>query len=153
MLAGFCAAHHQPAAEKFLHGAFRFLYGLHLHKSKTLRALVVSVTYDLRILHVPDTVEQLKEIALSGVEGQVADVKTRRSYFDPFRFSRRSRRLCAVARRRCYFRCTFAVSEKKCGYPLPECLLLSFGLAALRARAAVAPASGTAARMARASPR
>ena len=115
MLAGFCAAHYEPAAEKFLvvqllHGAFRFLYGLHLHKSKTLRALVMSVTYDLRILHVAHTVEQLKEIALSSVEGQVADVKTRRSYFDPFRFSRRSRRLCAVAGPRCYFRCTLAVS-------------------------------------------
>ena len=39
MLAGFGAAHYQPAAEEFLivqffHGAFRFLDGLHLHKGK-----------------------------------------------------------------------------------------------------------------------
>ena len=73
MLAGFCAAHYQPAAEKFLvvqllYGAFRFLYGLHLHKSKTLRTLIMPVTYDLGILHVAHTVEQFKEIALGGVE-------------------------------------------------------------------------------------
>ncbi len=40
MLVGFCSAHHQPAAEEFLvvqflHGALRFLNGLHLHKGKT----------------------------------------------------------------------------------------------------------------------
>ncbi len=92
MLAGFCAAHYQSAAEEFLvvqflYGALRFLDGLHLDKGKTLRALVVPVTYDLGILHVPHTVEQFKEIALGCVEGQVADVKTRRSDFDSFRFS------------------------------------------------------------------
>jgi len=37
MLIGFRAAHNEPATEKFLvvqflHGAFRFLDGLHLHK-------------------------------------------------------------------------------------------------------------------------
>jgi len=92
MLAGFCTAHYQSAAEKFLvvqflHSAFRFLDGLHLHKSKTLRALIVPVTYDLGILYVPHTVEQFKEVALGCIEGQVADVKTRRSNFDSFRFS------------------------------------------------------------------
>ena len=92
MLARLCAAHDQSAAEEFLvmqflHRAFRFLDGLHLHEGETLRALVVPVTYDLGILHVPHTVEQFKEIALGCVEGQVADVKTRRSDFDSFRFS------------------------------------------------------------------
>ena len=95
MLAGFCAANYQSAPEEFLvvqflHSAFRFLDGLHLHEGKALRALVVPVTYDLGILHVPHTVEQFKEIALGGIEGQVADVKTRRSDFDSFRFSCRS---------------------------------------------------------------
>ena len=65
VLIGFCATHHQPAAEEFLvvqflHGALRFLDGLHLHKSKTFRALVVPVAYDLRVLHVPHAVEQFK---------------------------------------------------------------------------------------------
>ena len=54
---------------QFLHRAFRFLDGLHLHEGETLRALVVPVTYDLGILHVPHTVEQFKEIALGCVEG------------------------------------------------------------------------------------
>jgi len=73
MLAGFCAAHYESAAKEFLvvqflHSAFRFLNGLHLHKSKTLRTLIMPVTYDLGILHVAHTVEQFKEIALGGVK-------------------------------------------------------------------------------------
>jgi hypothetical protein len=73
MFAGLGAAHYQPASEEFFivqffHGAFRFLDGLHLHKSKTFRALVVAVAYDLRILHMPHAVEQFKEIALGGIE-------------------------------------------------------------------------------------
>jgi hypothetical protein len=96
---------------------------LHLHKSKTFRALVVPVTYDLSILHVPHAIEQFKKIALSGVEGQVPNVKTGRSDFNPFRFARRSRRLRTIARLRCGFAFLPAVSEKF-GNPLPECLFL-----------------------------
>jgi hypothetical protein len=58
-----------------------------LNKRKTLRALVVPVAYYLRILHVPDAVEQFEEIALGRVERQVANVKTRRGDFERFRFS------------------------------------------------------------------
>ncbi len=95
MLAGFCAAHYQSAAEEFfvvqfLHSAFRFLDGLHLHEGESLRTLVVPITYDLRVLDVPDAIKQFEEIALGGIEGQVADVKTRRSDFDSFRLSCRS---------------------------------------------------------------
>ena len=73
MFAGFRAAHDQSAAEEFLivqflHGPFRFLDGLHLNKRKTLRALVVPIAYYLRVLHMPDAIEQLEEIALGGVE-------------------------------------------------------------------------------------
>lgn len=65
VLIGFCAAYHQPAAEEFLivqflYRALCFLDGLHLHKSKTFRALVVPVAYDFRVLHVPYAVEQFK---------------------------------------------------------------------------------------------
>ena len=128
VLIGFCPAHDQSAAKEFLvvqllHGAFRFLDGLHLHKGKTFRALVVPVTYHLCILHVPYAVEQFKEIALGRVEGQVANVKTRRSDFDAFRFTRWSRRLRAIAWLRCGFAFLPAVS-KKFGNPLPECLFL-----------------------------
>ena len=62
MFARFRATDHEFAAEEFLvvqflDGALGFLDGLHLHKSKTLRALIVAVTHDLRVLHVADTVE------------------------------------------------------------------------------------------------
>ena len=82
MLVGFRAAYDQPATEKFLvvqfvYGAFRLLDGLHLHKRKTLRALVVTIAYDLCVLHMANAVEQFEEIALGGVEGQVANVKAR----------------------------------------------------------------------------
>jgi hypothetical protein len=74
MLVRFCAAYHEPAAQEFLvvqffHGAFRFIDGLHLHKGKTLRALVVAIAYDLCVLHVSDAVEQFEKIALGRVEG------------------------------------------------------------------------------------
>ena len=130
MLAGFGAAHYQPATEEFLvvqffHGAFCFLDALHLHKSKTFRALVVPVTYDLRILHVSDAVEQFKEIALSCVEGQVPDVKTGRSHFYSFRLPRRARWLRSIAR--LYHRFLFiSTVAEKFGNPLPECLFLRF---------------------------
>ena len=96
MVIGFRAAHNEPATEEFLvvqflHSAFRFLDGLHLHKRKTFRALVVPIAYDLCVLHVSNAVEQVEEIALGGVERQVANVKTRRRDFNPFWLTRRSR--------------------------------------------------------------
>jgi len=80
MLIGFRAADNEPATKEFLvvqflHCAFRFFDGLHLHKGKTLRALIVAIAYDLGILHVPNAIEQFEKIALSGVEGKVANVK------------------------------------------------------------------------------
>ena len=65
VLIGFCSTHHQPAAEEFfivqfLHSALRFVDGLHLHKSKTFRALVMPVAYDLGVLHVTHAIEQFK---------------------------------------------------------------------------------------------
>jgi len=157
MLAGFRAAYHESAPEEFfvvqfLHGAFRFLDGLHLHERKSLGTLVMPVAHYLGILHVPDAVKQLKEIALSGVEGEVADVKTRRCDLDDLRFSRLARRLRAVARGWCSLLCGPAVS-KKFDHPLPECLFLSFRCSLRPPKTiGVAPASGAATRTARASP-
>jgi hypothetical protein len=96
VLIGFRAAHNEPAAEEFLvvqflHRAFRFLDGLHLHKRKTLRALIVTIAYHLCIVHVSDAVEQFEEIALGRVKRQIADVETRRRDFNAFRLSRRPR--------------------------------------------------------------
>src|SRR6266513_1401229 len=53
----------------------------------------MAVTYDFRILNVSDSVEQLKKIAFGCVERQVANVQTRRTDFNPFRFACRSRRM------------------------------------------------------------
>jgi len=151
MLAGLRATDHQSAAEEFLvvqflHGAFRFLNGLHLNECKTFRALIMPVTYDLSVLHVPHAVEQFEEIALGGIEGQVADIKTRRCNFDRLRFARRSGWLRTVARCRCRF--FGAAVSKKFYDPLPERFFLSFRFFLSSARAPIAPASGSTARMA-----
>src|SRR5262249_48872184 len=153
MFAGLGAAYHQPAAEKFLivqlcHGALRFLDGLHLYERKSFRALVVTVTYHLGILNVANSVEQFEEIALGRFERQIANVQTRGSDFNPFRFARRSRRLSAVARSCWGFRSP--ISEK-CGNPLPECFFRWFRFYTLT-RLSIAFASGTAVGTVRASP-
>jgi hypothetical protein len=128
MLIGFRAAHNEPATEEFLivqflHRAFRFLNGLHLDKRKTFRTLIVSIAYDLCVLHVSNAVEQVEEIALGGVERQVANVETRRRDFNPFGLTCRSRWLRAIARLCRRFLFLAAVSEKF-GYPLPKRFLL-----------------------------
>src|SRR5215468_9232440 len=130
MLIGFCATHDEPATEKFLvvqllHRAFRFLDGLHLDKRKTFRALVVPITYDLCVLHVSNAVEQVEEIALGGVERQVANVETRRCDFNPLGLACRPRWLRAIARgcRRFLF---LAAVPEKFGNPLPKRFFLGF---------------------------
>ena len=124
MLIRFCAANNQPATEKFLvvqflHGAFRFLDSLHLHERETLRALVVSIAYDLCVLHVSHAVEQFKEIALRGVKRQIANVETRRRDLNPFGLARRPRWLGAIARLCRCFLFLAAISEKF-GNALPK---------------------------------
>src|SRR2546430_17604661 len=96
MLARFRAAHYQLAAEKFLvvqflYCALRFLDRLHRDEGEAFRALIVAIAHDLCVLDVPDPVEELEEIALGRVEGQIADVKTRRGDFDWLRFMLRPR--------------------------------------------------------------
>ena len=131
MLIGLRAAHNETAAEKllvvqFVDRAFRLIDCLHLHKRKTFRALVVPIAYDLCVLHVSNTVEQFEEIALGGVERQVANVETRRRDLNSFWLARRTRgRLRAVAWLRRRFRFLAAVAEKF-GYSLPERLFLCF---------------------------
>src|SRR5215813_5637865 len=117
MLIGFRTAHDEPATEEFLvvqflHRAFRFLDGFHLLKRKTFRALVVPITYDLPVLHVSNAIEQFEEIALGGIERQVANVETRRRDFNPFGLARGSQWLRAIARLCRRFLFLAAVSEK-----------------------------------------
>ena len=94
MLGGFRAAHHQFAAEKFLivqllYRSPCFIDRLHLNESEAFGALVMPITNNLGVVHVTDTIKELEQIALRGVEGQIADVKTRRSDFDRFGFAQR----------------------------------------------------------------
>jgi hypothetical protein len=124
MLIGFRAAHNEPATEEFLvvqflHSAFRFLDSLHLHKCKTFRALIVPIAYDLCVLHMSNAVKQVEEIALGGVERQVANVETRRRDFNPFWLTRGSRWLRAIARLCRGFLFLAAVSEEF-GNSLPK---------------------------------
>jgi len=76
---------------QFLHCALRFLDRLHLDEGETLRALIVAIAHHFRVLDVADAIEELEQVALGGVEGQIADVKTRRSDFDRLRFALRAR--------------------------------------------------------------
>ena len=128
MLIGFRAAYDKPPTEKFfvvqfLHRALRFLDSLHLDKRKTFRTLVVPIAYDLCVVHVANAIEQVEEIALGGVERQVANVETRRRDFNPFWLTRRSRWLRAIARLCRRFLFLAAVAEKF-GDPLPKGLFL-----------------------------
>src|SRR6266513_4516916 len=109
----------------------------------------MAVTYDFRILNVSDSVEQFKEIALGCVKRQVANVQTRRTNFDLFRFACRSRRLSTVACACVFLGCAMS---KKCGNLLPECLFLRFRFYSLTTRGPVATTSGAAARTLRAPP-
>jgi hypothetical protein len=127
MLVRFRAAYYKPATKEFLvvqflHRAFRFFDSLHLHKGKTLRALIVAIAYHLRVLYMSNAVEQFEKIALGGIEGKVANVKTRRSDVHSFRLTRRSR-LRAIARlcRRLAF---VAPVSEEFGNSLPKRLFL-----------------------------
>src|SRR5262249_1264385 len=86
---------------------------------KTFRALVVPIAYDLCVLHVSNAVEQVEEIALGGVERQVANVETRRGDFNPFGLACSPRWLRAIARG--YRRFLFLASGyEKFVNPLPK---------------------------------
>src|SRR5436305_10226351 len=120
---------------QFLHRALGFVDRLHRDEGETFRALVVTVAHDLGVLDMAHAVEELKKIALGRVEGQIADVKTRRSDFDRLGFAlwprfaialllrpRRMMLLLAVTRlRRCWFSLAAAVATKKCDDALPKC--------------------------------
>ena len=98
MLARFRAAHEKLASEELLvmqlrDGSLRLRHSQHLDEGKTLRALIVFVSHDLRVLHLAYAVEKFKEVAFGGLERQVADVKTGCGDFDCFRLARIPRRL------------------------------------------------------------
>jgi hypothetical protein len=62
MLTRFRAADHEFATKEllivqFLDGTLRFLDRLHLHESETFGPLIVTVTYDLGVLHMANAVE------------------------------------------------------------------------------------------------
>ena len=121
----------------------------------------MAIAHDLGVLHVTDAVEELEEIALGRIEGQIADVKTRRSDFDRLRFALRTRfalrllMMLAVTRlRRCWFSLAAAVATEKFDDALPKCLLLRslLTLALILKTSAPAPTTRPAASVTLASP-
>ena len=96
MFARFRAADYQFAAEKFLvvqflHCPLGFLDRLHRDEGETFGALIVAIAHDLSVLHVTNPVKEFEEITLGRVEGQIADVETRRRDFDGFGWTLRPR--------------------------------------------------------------
>ena len=139
MFARFGAADYELAPKEFLvvqflHRALGFLDRLHLDEGETFRALIVAIAHDFGVLNVADAVEELEQIALGRVEGQIANVKTRRSDFDRLRLALWPRLalvlrlllmlMLAVTRRRSRFSLATVVSSKKCDDALPKCFLL-----------------------------
>ena len=74
---------------QFFDRALGFLDGLHLDESKAFRPLVVAVADYLRVLDVADAIKELEQVALCGIEGQIAHIKSRRRNFDRLRFTLR----------------------------------------------------------------
>ena len=119
------SADHEFAAEEFFivqffDCALGFVDRLHRDEGETFRALIVAIAHDLGVLNVADAVEELEQIALGCIEGQIANVQTRRSNFDRFGFVLRPRfarlllllLLLTVTRLRSGFSLAAAVSAK-----------------------------------------
>ena len=73
VLGRFRAAYYELAAKKllvveFAHCPLRFFDGLHLHEGEPLRALIMFVAHNLRVLDMADAVEEVEQIALRRVE-------------------------------------------------------------------------------------
>jgi len=73
---------------EFVDGALGFADAVHLHEPEAFGTLGVLVGDDFHVGHGADAGEQLEEVALGGVIGQVADVKTRCGDLDGFGFAR-----------------------------------------------------------------
>ena len=60
---------------EFSDGALGFLDGVHGDKTETLRLFGFAMSDDLGVLYLTYAIEELEQIALTGVERQVADIK------------------------------------------------------------------------------
>src|SRR5438132_12776730 len=122
----------------------------------------MAIAHHFGVLHMADAVEEVEEIALGRVEGQIADVKTWRSDLDRLRFTLRTRLalalrllllllLLAVTRLQRWFPLAAVVACKKCDDALPKCFLLRSRCALILKTSAPAPSSRPTAPMALAS--
>ncbi len=87
VLAAFGTADDQFTTKEFLvvklrNCALGLVDSLHLHESKSFGALIMTIAHNLGILHVPDSVEELKQITLARIERKISDVQSRRRHFD-----------------------------------------------------------------------
>jgi hypothetical protein len=81
VFARFRPAHDKFSAEKLFVVKFRycplgFFDGVHLHEGEAFRTLVMSVANNLRVLNLPDALEEFEQIALRGIERKIAYVET-----------------------------------------------------------------------------
>ncbi len=81
---------------EFLDGALGLGCGIHLDESKALGALGVLVGNNLDICHRAHAGEEIEEIALRSIVGQVSDVKPRGCHLDSLRLARFTRRARAT---------------------------------------------------------
>ena len=86
----FCAADHEFAAEEraivqFLNGAFCFFDGGHGDEAESLGALGVVVGYDFCRLNRTNAVEEVEEVALSSIKGEVSHIESWRGDLDGLR--------------------------------------------------------------------
>jgi len=61
--------------------------GLHLNKRKSFRALGMTVRNHFDAGHGSDTAEELIEVGLRGIEGQIANIKARACHFNRLGFT------------------------------------------------------------------
>ncbi len=78
--AGFCSAHDEFAAEKFavvefFDGSLCFLKSGHQHEPKALGSIGFAMGNDFGVAHRAHPFEELKEIVLGGVKGEIAHVE------------------------------------------------------------------------------
>lgn len=85
-------AAHELLVVQFRHGPAGLVDGQHRDKREALGLLRILVADDFGVLHLADPVEQVEQVALRGVEREVADVDFRRADFDDFRLVGRAGR-------------------------------------------------------------
>jgi hypothetical protein len=95
-------AAHEFFVVEFCDGALGLIHRLHLHEGETLRAHVVAIHNDLDVLNRAHAIEEIEQIALGCIEGEVADVEARGCDFHNLRRSHACGAFGAAGARLCW---------------------------------------------------